>query len=439
MKYMDKLNKSRKLYEMAKRVIPGGLHSNARWIDPHPIYFNKGEGSKIWDIDGNKYIDCMVNFGALILGHGDPDVNKAVKRGLKIGLTAAVDTELSFEVARKLKDISPCAEMVKFASTGTEAVMHAIMIARGYTKKERIIKAEGNYHGWYDYVNCSYKYPPEKWCDIPVPFPSSEGLCRDLLEKTLVIPWNDLESVDRIIKQYKNEIAAVIIEPVNHNIGCALPRKGYLEGVRRLTRENDILLIFDEVITGFRATPGGAQEFYGVTPDLTTYSKAIANGFTLSAVVGKKDIMEITDPSHKRVSFGGTFNGHQISLAAALVTLDKLKTGKIQVHLNRLTEWLIKDFNSIADNFGIKAKLQGFGGQFQVYFTDFEVTDYRTAYTTNRERYQEFRNGMIEGNILWSPDCFYHHGITASHSNKDIQKILTVAEKVLKGMKRKKV
>lgn len=433
---MDRSYKSRELYAMAKRIIPGGVHSNVRWIDPCPLYFSKGKGSKIWDINGNKYIDCVVNYGALILGHGDPDVNKAVKRELRNGLTSGVDTKLSFDVAKKLEDISPCAEMVKFANTGTEAVMHAIQIARGYTKKERIIKAEGNYHGWYDYVNCSHTYPPEKWCEIPIPVPSSEGLCKDLLEKTLVIPWNDLESVERIIKQYKNEIAAVIIEPVNHNIGCALPQKGYLEGVRRLTRENDILLIFDEIITGFRAAPGGAQEFYGVTPDLTTYSKAIANGFTLSAVVGKKDIMEILTPSLHRVSYAGTFNGHQISLAAASVTLDKLKTGKIQKHLNGLTEKLIKGFDDIANKMGIKARLQGFGGQFQVYFTDSEVFDYRTAYNTNREAYKEFRNTMIEGNINWSPNCFAHHGITASHNDKDIQKILTVSEKALKKIKK---
>lgn len=433
---MDRSYKSRELYEMAKKIIPGGVHSNCRWIDPHPLYFSKGKGSKIWDINGNKYIDCVVNFGALILGHGDPDVDNAVKRELKNGLTAGVDTELSFEVARKLRDISPCAEMVKFANTGTEAVMHAIMIARGYTKKERIIKAEGNYHGWYDYVNCSHTYPPEKWCKIPTPVPSSEGLCKDLFEKTLVVPWNELETMERLIGQYKNEIAAVIIEPVNHNIGCALPRKGYLEGMRRLTRENGVLLIFDEVITGFRATPGGAQEFYGVTPDLTTYSKAIANGFTLSAVVGKKDIMEILTPSLHGVFYGGTFNGHQISLAAASVTLDKLKTGEIQEHLNKLTKRLIKGFNDIANKIGIKARLQGFGGQFQVYFTNSEVLDYRTAYTTNREMYKEFRNTMIEENILWSPNCFAHHGITASHNDKDIQKILTISEKALKKIKK---
>ena len=231
-----KLNRSKTLYEIAKELTPGGVHSNVRRIDPHPIYFSRAKGSKIWDADGNKYIDCMGNYGSLILGHGYPEVIKAVKQQLKDGLTNGVESELSIEVAKKITQMIPCAEMVRFTNSGTEAVMHAIQIARGYTGKERIVNTEGNFHGWYDYVYCNHTYPKEEW-QIPTPVPASEGLCRDLVKKTLVVQWNNLEEMDRIINQYKDEIAAVIIEPVSYNIGCALPKKNYLNEIRKLTEK----------------------------------------------------------------------------------------------------------------------------------------------------------------------------------------------------------
>jgi glutamate-1-semialdehyde 2,1-aminomutase len=278
---------SKVLFDTAKKLTPGGIHSNVRWIEPHPMYFSRAEGCRIWDVDGNEYLDCVVNFGALILGHKDPDIIQAVKEQLDTGLTAGLESELSIETAKKATRIIPCAEMVRFSNSGTEAVMHAIQIARGYTGKERVLKAEGNYHGWYDYIFCSNRYSFQNW-QLPKAFPSSQGLCADMADKTLVVPWNDIDKMKEVIEQYKEEIAAVIIEPVAHNIGCALPKEGYLEGVRELTEKNNILLIFDEVITGFRAAPGGAQEYFGVTPDLATFGKALANGFPISLVAGKK-------------------------------------------------------------------------------------------------------------------------------------------------------
>jgi glutamate-1-semialdehyde 2,1-aminomutase len=429
------LSRSNSLFEVAKELTPGGIHSNVRWMEPHPMYFNKGLGSRIWDIDGNEYLDCMTNYGALILGHGDPEVIRVVKEQLDKGLTAGVETELNVEVAQKMTQMIPCCEMVRFSNSGTEAIMHAIHIARGFTKKERIVKAEGHYHGWYDYVYCSNRYSYRDW-PLPKPYPSSEGLCEDLSRKTLVVPWNDLEEMEKLINEYKDEIAAVIMEPVNHNIGCALPKKGYLEGVRELTEKNNILLIFDEVITGFRVAPGGAQEFYKVTPDLATFGKAIANGFPLSAVAGKRNVMEIISPSLNRVSFGGTYNGHQLAIAAASATLKKLKTGEVQRHLNRLTEKLVNGFNGIAAETGVAARMQGFGGKFQVYFSSLEVVDWRTASGVDQQRYKRFRDSLLQKGILWSYSCFSHPSVTAAHNDEDIHRILQASRDILKRLVR---
>lgn len=429
------LNKSKMLYEVAKELTPGGVHSNVRWMDPHPIYFSKAKGSKVWDVGGNKYIDCVGNYGAVILGHGDPDVMKAVKQQLKCGLTNGLESGLSIEVAEKITKMIPCGEMVRFSNSGTEAIMHAIQIARGYTGKERIVKTEGNYHGWYDYVFCSYThtYPKEKW-QVPTPVPASEGLCRDLVEKTLVVPWNNLEEMDRIIHQYKDDIAAVIIEPVSYNIGCALPQKSYLSGIRKLTEKNNILLIFDEVITGFRVAPGGAQEYFGVTPDLAAFGKAIANGFPLSAVAGKRKVMGVINPAHPKVFFGGTYNGHHIALAAASVVLEKLRTGKIQKRLHRVTEKLVHSFNHITKSLSIKVRMQGFGGKFQIYFTPQEVIDWRTAYGVNKQMYIEFRESMLKKGILLTQSCFSHNGITASHTKDDVNMILATSREIIRKM-----
>jgi len=424
------LSKSKELYESAREFTPGGIHSNVRWMEPHPMYFSKALGAKIWDADGNEYLDCLGNYGALILGHGDHDVIEAIKQQLDTGLTSGVESELSIDVARKMNQIIPCCEKVRFANSGTEAVMHAIQIARGYTKKERILKAEGNYHGWYDYIYCSNRYSFKDW-PLPKPYPSSQGLSSDVVSKTLVVPWNDLEKTEEVINRYKDEIAVMIIEPVNHNIGCALPRKGYLEGVRELTKKNNILLIFDEVITGFRPAPGGAQEFFKVTPDLATFGKALANGFPMSAVAGRKEVMEVISPSLNKVSYGGTYNGHQAVLAAASATLEKLKTGEIQKQLNRQTEKLVNGFNSMSARTGVEVRMQGFGGKFQAYFTSQEVIDWRTASGADQTAHKKLRDGLLERGILWPNSCFSHPCITAAHTDQDIDRILETSEEVL--------
>ena len=424
---MKNLLRSKKLFESAKDFVIRGVHTNFKYMYPHPIYFSRAKGSKIWDVDGNDYIDCVMNFGPCILGHGHPKVIEAVKNQLETGLTVGLETKLNVTVSKKLAEMVPSAESVRFSNTGTEAVMHSIQIARGYTGKDKIIKIEGGYNGWYDDVLVSY-HPPLKLAGpetLPTPVPDSGGL---RVKDTLVIPFNNEEVAEKIVKKNKEEVAALIIEPIMLNIGCALPKDGYLQAIREITEDNDVLLIFDEVRTGFRVAPGGAQQYYRVTPDLTVFAKAIANGFPLSTVVGKKDIMEVIDPIEGRVLYGGTYNANQMSVAAASATLEELSDGSIQKYLNGSTQNLIKKFGEIAEDKKVSARMQGIGGNFQVYFTDREVIDYRSTYHVDASKYMKFQKVMFEQNIYFWPKHLFCHGISASHNEKDLEKIVSAME-----------
>lgn len=424
-----KLSRSKELLESYKDVVPGGVHSNFR----SPIYFKKAKGSRLWDIDGNEYIDCVVNNGACILGHGDPEVEAAVKGAVETGLTVALETELSLKVARQLKEMVPSAERVRFANTGTEAVMKAQMIAREFTGREKIVKLEGGYHGWHDdaliSVHPNLKLVGPK--SSPIPVRESGGLRASVTETTIPIPFNDIENTERIITKHKDEIAAVIVEPVMFNSGCIEPKVEYLKTLRDITHKNGIVLIFDEVITGFRLAPGGAQEYYGITPDLTTLAKAIANGYPLAAVAGKQELMDLTHPRTGRVLYGGTYNGQQIALAAASACLEKLKSGEVQERLHKLTELLKGKFNAMAKDLGVAAQLQGLGGQFQVYFTDQEIIDYRSAALADERAYIAFQGIVFNEGILIKPSYLFHHGITFSHTEEDIDQIIGAMRKGL--------
>jgi glutamate-1-semialdehyde 2,1-aminomutase len=424
------LSKSKELYESVKDFVVRGVHTNFKYMHPHPIYFQKAKGSKIWDADNNEFIDCVMNFGPCILGHGHPKILEAVKNQLETGLTVGLETELNIKVAKKLVKMVPSAEMVRLSTTGTEAVMHAIHIARAYTGKNKIIKIEGGYNGWYDDILVSYR-PPLKLAGpetLPTPIPDSGGI---QVKDTLVIPFNNEEVAEKIIKKNKEEVAALIMEPIMLNIGCALPKEGYLQAIREITEESDVLLIFDEVRTGFRIAPGGAQQHYGVLPDLTVLAKAIANGFPLSAVVGKKDVMEVTDPIEGRVMYAGTYNANQMSVAAASVTLEELSDGSVQRYLNESTQYLIKRFDEIAEAKNVSARIQGIGGSFQVYFTDSEVIDYRSTFHVDASKYMKFQKVMFDQNIYFWPNHLFCHCISATHNKEDIEKIVNAMELAL--------
>jgi glutamate-1-semialdehyde 2,1-aminomutase len=429
-------SRSEGILERARKVTPGGVHSNIRYMDPNPLYFSRAQGSRLWDLDGTEYLDCVVNFGACILGHAHPKVLDAVRNQLDSGLTCGVETELSVKVSETLNKMIPCAEMVRFASTGTEAVMHCLMIARGYTGRDKILKIEGGFDGWYDSVLIS-THPkvgaagPER---SPTPTIDSAGIPKSATQNTMVVPYNNTDALATAVEKHKEEIAAVIVEPVAFNMGCVLPNEGYLESVRKITKENDVLLIFDEVITGFRLAPGGAQEYFKVIPDLATFAKALANGFPLSAVTGRRDIMMVSDPKGK-VAYMGTYNGSQSSLAAASATLEILQDGHPQAILSRSTEKLQRGFTEMCEEMNVSARLNGLGGQFQVYFTSTDTNNYRKVATASQEKFLRFQKEMLRQHVLFMPIALFHHGISAAHSDEDIETILTAMKASLRAVR----
>jgi glutamate-1-semialdehyde 2,1-aminomutase len=423
------------MFERAQKITPGGVHSNIRYIDPHPLYFSKARGSRLWDLDGTEYIDCIVNFGACILGHGHPSVVESVKTQLDSGLTCGAETQLSVEVSEKLNKMIPCAETVRFSTTGTEAVMHALMIARGYTGRDKILKIEGGFDGWYDSVlvgtspSFNAAGPRTSFAHAP----DSAGIPKNVAQNTMVVPYNNAEALADVVEKHRNELAAVILEPIAFNMGCVLPKDGYLKSMRKITEENDVLLIFDEVITGFRVAPGGAQQYFGVTPDLATFAKAVANGFPLSVVAGKREIMQVSRPGGK-VAYMGTYNGSQAPLAAASATLEILQDGRVQEQLKKSTDKLRNGFSQICKETNVAAKLEGMAGQFQVYFTSEEMRDYRRVMTVDKERFMKFQKEMIRQRILFLPKTLFHHGVSAAHHDEDIDAILKAMRTAMRNL-----
>jgi glutamate-1-semialdehyde 2,1-aminomutase len=422
---MASRNRSREIYEKYDKLTPGGVHSNIRFFDPFPIYFSRAKGARVWDVDGNEYIDCVINMAGLILGHGDSTVVEAVKAQVETGLTCGVDSELSFRVSEMLTEMIPCAECVRLSNTGTEAVMKAIMLARAFSGRDSIMKLEGGYNGWYDCSMVSVKPDPRKAGprSTPKSIPEVSGLLWNSVKHTIVMPFNDLHSSEKLIKRNRRRLAAVIVEPIMFNVGCALPKEGYLKGLKEIAEANDVLLIFDEVISGFRVAPGGAQEYYGVKPDLATFAKAIANGFPLAAVAGREDIMRMSAPGSK-TGYAGVYNGSHVSLAAASATLEQLKDGHVQNYLNKTTEELARGFETITEELGVRARLQGLGGQFQVYFTDHDVTDFRSAMTSDVALFRSFHRSMLSQGFYFLPLQLFHHGITYAHQKTEIDAIL---------------
>jgi glutamate-1-semialdehyde 2,1-aminomutase len=424
------MNRSKGLFEQARRLCPGGVHSNARYLEPYPLYFSKAKGCYIWDVDGKKYMDFHVSHGAVALGHGDDEVTREVAQVLENGLLCGIETELAIDVTQRLVAIVPGAEMARFCCGGTDAVMKAVQIARGYTKREKIVKMEGAFHGGYDYVDVNFRAPIKEITvagkTVPCHYESA-GATTDVRNKTVVVQFNDIEALKEVFHQYPDQIACVIIEPIMFNSGAIFPQKGYLNSIRKLTQDFGSLLIFDEVITGFRPAPGGAQEYYGVEPDLSTFGKALANGYPLAAVTGKRNVMEITTPKTGKVGFGGTYNANQVSLAAAHSCLKRYVSGEVQKYLNSITVELKKGFDQICREFGIEARVEGLGGQFTIYFTTKEVNNYREARATDSgtgRKFLELQPSLQKRGFRLLPKHIYHHGLSAAHSKNDIGNFL---------------
>ena len=414
---------SQELFEESKKIIPGGVSSPVRAFKPYPFFVAKGEGSHIYDVDGNSYIDHCLAYGPLILGHADKTVVSDLTNQLTMGTAYGAPTENEIKLSREVINRIPSAEMVRFTNSGTEATMSAIRVARGFTKRDKIVKFEGAYHGAHDY--CLVKGGSGAAC-----LPDSLGIPVDTTKNTLTVPFNDEEALTELIEKEGENIACIIMEVVMGNIGCVEPKEGYLEFLRKITEENGIVLIFDEVITGFRLATGGAQEYYGVTPDMTTLGKIVGGGLPMGAFCGKKEIMELVAPNGP-VYQAGTFSGNPISVQAGLSTLKQLNKD-FYTSLNKKGEFLRSNIHDIVDELSLDISPVGLGSMFQIYFNPNEVTNYAEAQESDSERFLVYFRQLLKEGVFIPPSQFECNFISSAHEMEDLEKTANAIRESLK-------
>ncbi|MEG3225535.1 MAG: glutamate-1-semialdehyde-2,1-aminomutase [Methanobacteriales archaeon Met13] len=411
--------KSEELFNEAKKYLPGGVDSPVRAYKPYPFFATEAEGPKIYDADGNSYLDYCLAYGPLVLGHANPPVMGAVLHQLSKGTAYGVPTEGEIELAREVVDRVPCAEMVRFVSTGTEATMSAIRLARAYTDRKKIIKFDGAYHGAHDSVLV-------KSGSGAVGLPDSPGVPEEATQNTIIVPFNDEEALVELFSDVGDKIAAIILEPVMGNVGCIEPREGYLNFLRELALENDSVLIFDEVITGFRLSRGGAQEYYGVTPDLVTMGKIIGGGFPMGALAGKKELMEMIAPSGS-VYQAGTFNGNPVSITAGLATMEQLDKS-FYTDVNFKGDRLRKGIQDVLEDKSLNYQVAGLASMFQLYFTEKEVWNYADAKTADTDKFSKYFHQLLNNGVFIPPSQFECCFTSAAHSLDDIEMTIEAVE-----------
>ncbi len=418
--------KSKQFYERAKKVLVGGVNSPVRAMKPHPLFIKRAKGSRLYDVDGNSYIDYCLGFGAIILGHAFDYVVQKIKEQVDNGTIYGTCNEYEIILAEKVIKHIKSAEMVRFVNTGTEATMHAIRLARGYTRKNKIIKIEGSYHGAFDYVLVKAGSGATTFG-----IPTSEGIPEETIKNTIVVPFNDKDAVERVIKENKDEIACIITEPVLGNAGLILPENDYLKFLREITEENDILLIFDEIITGFRISLGGAQEYYKVYPDITTLGKVLGGGLPIGAIAARKEIMEYLAPCGK-VYQAGTFSGNPISMVAGVATLEILERENVYEKLEYLGKKIYNGIVDILQKLNLKFKVYQLGSMFQIYFNENEIKNYNDAIKSDKDKFLEFQRRLLYKGIYLPPSQFECNFISYSHSYDDINETLIKIEEALK-------
>lgn len=414
----ERFSNSLRLYDACAPRVPAGVSSNTRARAPHPIYFEKADGCYAFDADGNRFVDILMGNGAILLGHNRAEVQDAVRAATAAGLTTGIEAAAACALAEAFLSIVKTMDMVRFTNTGTEAVLHALRLARFATKRRRIAKVEGSYHGWSDeaFVSVWPDLSRAGAVDAIRPLAGTPGQRDDLVAETLVLPFNDIENSVAAIERNAGELAAVILEPVLIDIGFIPATKAYLQALRDACDKHGIVLIFDELLTGFNVAPGGVQELLGVVPDLATYGKALGNGYPIAALAGRRALMEMLAPGCGPV-FVGTFNGHAISVAAARASLALLADGSVAAAIDRRLAGLKDTFHASAAELGISAVMQGHGSHFQWYFTGTEVVDYRSAATSNATAYRAFIQSLFEQDILVLPNPLSHHALSAAHGD----------------------
>jgi glutamate-1-semialdehyde 2,1-aminomutase len=420
---------SQRLLSEAAEYIPGGVNT-CRRQSTQGLCFERGEGAYLWDLDGRRYTDYHAAYGAILLGHSHPAVTERVSAAIRdTVLFGAGVTRAEVALARKIVEHVPSADQVVVCNSGSEATYHAIRLARGVTGREKIVKFQGCYNGFHDYVLRNVLSAPEL---VGRRDPQSKGMLDAAIDATLVCRFNDLDDVEHALAANPDQIAAIVVEPVAHNSPGLLPRPRFLEGLRSLCDREGVLLIFDEVITGFRHHIGGYQAICGVMPDVTTLGKAIANGFPLAAVAGRREYMEhYTTHPNGDVHFGGTFNGNSAAVEAGLATIEQLEDGSVHERLFALGERMRDGLREIADRAGIPAVVGGFGSLFVLCFMDGPLETYDDVLRNDTELFMRYRRELVARGVFEMPESLGRSHISASHTGDDVDRSLAAAEEAL--------
>ena len=425
------LKKSKQLFQDAKKIIPSGVNSPVRYFEPYPFFVKKSNGSLIWDVDGKRYIDFCNGYGALLLGHRRREIISAVSKQLKLGTLYCTPTELEIELAKLIQKNFPSMKKIRLVNTGSESTMTAIRLARGFTKRKKIVKFEGCYHGAHDSVLVKAGSGAAH-----AGISTSEGGLSEVSKNTLVVQYNNSDELENTIRKNK-DIAAVIVEPVLANMGLILPEQNFLHEMRKITKEHDVPLIFDETVTGFRVSPGGAQMYYQIKPDITTLGKALGNGFAIAAVGGREDIMDKLSPQGK-VYQASTFAGNPISVCAAISsikTINKLKNS-LYSKLERNCRLLVDIIDEIATDLKIPHHINFLGSMFQIFFTNTPVVDYKSSKKADSKKFKKMFSTLLQYGVFIAPSQFETIFLSDAHTNQDLAKTIDAYRYALKSVKK---
>jgi glutamate-1-semialdehyde 2,1-aminomutase len=426
-----KITRSIKLFEKAQHLIPGGVNSPVRAfrsVGGQPRFIKRAKGARLYDLDGNTYIDYVLSWGPMILGHASPTVVSAIKNAAERGTSYGAPTELEVELADQIRDAFPSMEKSRLVSSGTEAVMSAIRVARGFTKRDGVLKFEGCYHGHSDYLLAKAGSGL-----TTLGIPDSLGVPADFAKHTLTAPYNDIRTVQRILRDRGKDLACIIVEPVAGNMGVVPPAPDFLPALRQLATDHDILLIFDEVISGFRVHYGGAQALYGVTPDLTVLGKIIGGGLPVGAYGGRRDIMDLIAPAGP-VYQAGTLSGNPLAVTAGLATLKQLRAKNLYKQLEERSAALARGLADEAKRAGIALTQTRVGSMLTSFFTQEPVVDWNSAKKSDTKRYGLFFHGMLEQGIYLAPSQFEAAFLSTAHTSADIEKTIRAARIAFKSL-----
>jgi glutamate-1-semialdehyde 2,1-aminomutase len=426
-----KITRSIKLFEEAQHLIPGGVNSPVRAfrsVGGQPRFIDRAKGARLYDLDGNAYIDYVLSWGPMILGHASPPVIAAIKKAAARGTSYGAPTELEVQLARDIRAAVPSMENIRLVSSGTEAVMSAIRVARGFTKRDGILKFEGCYHGHSDYLLAKAGSGM-----MTLGIPDSLGVPADFVKHTVTAPYNDIRSAQQIMREHGNQIACVIVEPIAGNMGVVPPAPDFLSALRQLTLDHDSLLIFDEVISGFRVHYGGAQALYRITPDLTVLGKIIGGGLPVGAYGGRKEIMDLIAPAGP-VYQAGTLSGNPLAVTAGLATLKQLRAKNVYKTLEQRSAALAEGIGREAKRAGIPLIQHRVGSMMTSFFASEPVVDWNSAKRSDTKRYGQFFHQMLEQGVYLAPSQFEAAFLSTAHTSADIEKTIKAAHAAFKSL-----